>query len=71
MKARVRTLGVEEHHFVVERGTSIRSHVLHFLTVVVGVALGSEFYITDAGGSRSQVNQPSMYWRQILTIYSA
>ncbi|KAJ2920508.1 hypothetical protein H1R20_g16585, partial [Candolleomyces eurysporus] len=38
VRARIRTVGVEEHHFVVERGVDTNSDV----------------YITDVGGSRSQ-----------------
>ncbi|KAK0202281.1 heterotrimeric GTP-binding alpha subunit [Desarmillaria ectypa] len=37
VRARVRTIGVEEHHFVAESGTE----------------KGSEFFIADVGGSRS------------------
>ncbi|KAG7439693.1 G-alpha-domain-containing protein [Guyanagaster necrorhizus] len=37
VRARVRTIGVEEHHFVTESGTQ----------------KGSEFFIADVGGSRS------------------
>lgn len=40
IRARLRTIGVEEHHFVVEKGGDA----------------GSDVYITDVGGSRSQVN---------------
>ncbi|KAG6872599.1 hypothetical protein C0995_008581 [Termitomyces sp. Mi166 len=38
MRARIRTLGVEEHHFVIEKGLDV----------------GSEVYIIDVGGSRCQ-----------------
>ncbi|KIJ97471.1 hypothetical protein K443DRAFT_681491 [Laccaria amethystina LaAM-08-1] len=38
IRARIRTVGVEEHHFLVERG----------------VDANSDFYITDVGGTRSQ-----------------
>ncbi|KXN83173.1 Guanine nucleotide-binding protein alpha-4 subunit [Leucoagaricus sp. SymC.cos] len=38
IRARLRTVGVEEHHFVVEKGGDS----------------GSDVYITDVGGSRSQ-----------------
>ncbi|KAF9002158.1 heterotrimeric GTP-binding alpha subunit [Cyathus striatus] len=38
IRARIRTVGVEEHHFIVEKGQDANS----------------DFYITDVGGSRSQ-----------------
>ncbi|KAK0229755.1 heterotrimeric GTP-binding alpha subunit [Armillaria nabsnona] len=41
VRARIRTIGVEEHHFVAESGRSL------------GTDKGSEFFIADVGGSRS------------------
>jgi len=38
IRARLQTIGVEEHHFVVQKGGA-----------------NSDVYITDVGGSRSQV----------------
>ncbi|KAF8151451.1 heterotrimeric GTP-binding alpha subunit [Crassisporium funariophilum] len=38
LRARIRTMGVEEHHFIAERGSDINA----------------EFFITDVGGTRNQ-----------------
>ncbi|EIN06507.1 G-alpha-domain-containing protein [Punctularia strigosozonata HHB-11173 SS5] len=59
LRARVRTLGVEEHRFTVESGTSrgtfVPSTGLSWGTVIddVNAKTGSEWYIYDVGGSRS------------------
>ncbi|GLB42578.1 putative G protein alpha subunit [Lyophyllum shimeji] len=52
MRARVRTLGVEEHYFVIEKGLDV----------------GSEVYITDVGGSRSQRPRWIPYFEDVQTI---
>ncbi|KAG6840155.1 hypothetical protein C0991_008560 [Blastosporella zonata] len=52
MRARVRTLGVEEHHFIIERGLDV----------------GSEVFITDVGGSRSQRPKWIPYFEDVQTI---
>ncbi|KAG5635222.1 hypothetical protein H0H81_012000 [Sphagnurus paluster] len=52
MRARLRTLGVEEHHFVIEKGLDV----------------GSEVYITDVGGSRSQRPKWIPYFEDVQTI---
>ncbi|KAF8063178.1 G-protein alpha subunit [Lyophyllum atratum] len=52
MRARVRTLGVEEHYFIIEKGLDI----------------GSEVYITDVGGSRSQRPKWIPYFEDVQTI---
>ncbi|KAG5721458.1 Guanine nucleotide-binding protein alpha-4 subunit [Termitomyces sp. T112] len=52
MRARVRTLGVEEHRFLINRG----------------LELGSEVYIIDVGGSRSQRPKWIPYFEDVQTI---
>jgi hypothetical protein len=57
IKARIRTMGVEEHRFVVEKG----AHPLYFLNrspidFPPGQDANVEYYITDVGGGRHQVN---------------
>jgi hypothetical protein len=47
IRARLRTIGVEEHHFAVEK-------------------TGDEVYITDVGGSRSQVSQDPSHTTFVL-----
>ncbi|KDR71584.1 hypothetical protein GALMADRAFT_75076 [Galerina marginata CBS 339.88] len=42
IRARIRTMGVEEHHFVVEKG------------MLSGPGINPDFYIADVGGARSQ-----------------
>lgn len=42
IRARLRTVGVEEHQFMVEKGADS----------------GSDVFITDVGGCRSQVSHP-------------
>ncbi|KAH6905158.1 heterotrimeric GTP-binding alpha subunit [Coprinopsis sp. MPI-PUGE-AT-0042] len=52
VRARVRTVGVEEHHFVIERGPDAHSDV----------------YITDVGGSRSQRASWVPYFEDVQAI---
>ncbi|KAG6856064.1 hypothetical protein H0H87_007720 [Tephrocybe sp. NHM501043] len=52
MRARIRTLGAEEHHFIIEKGLDV----------------GSEVYITDVGGSRSQRPKWIPYFEDVQTI---
>jgi len=57
IKARIRTMGVEEHRFVMEKG----SHPLSLLNrrpidSSPGQDANVEYYITDVGGGRHQVN---------------
>ncbi|KAF5376414.1 hypothetical protein D9615_008585 [Tricholomella constricta] len=52
MRARIRTLGVEEHYFIIEKGLDV----------------GSEVYITDVGGSRSQRPKWIPYFEDVQTI---
>jgi len=57
IKARIRTLGVEEHQFVVEKGPPPLyllngSHIDFF----PGKDANVEYYITDVGGARHQVS---------------
>jgi len=56
IRARVRTIGVEEHHFVVEKGAE-PSHTLPpalAKPLALGADAHSDVYITDVGGSRGQ-----------------
>jgi hypothetical protein len=61
VRARVRTVGVEEHHFVVERGEpDTHDTVLSMApqgSLRGGPDAQSDVYITDVGGSRSQVGK--------------
>ncbi|KAG2002422.1 guanine nucleotide-binding protein alpha subunit [Coprinopsis cinerea AmutBmut pab1-1] len=52
IRARIRTVGVEEHHFVVEKGPDMNSDV----------------YITDVGGSRSQRASWIPYFEDVQAI---
>ncbi|TFK22540.1 G-alpha-domain-containing protein [Coprinopsis marcescibilis] len=52
IRARIRTVGVEEHHFVVEKGVDANSDV----------------YITDVGGSRSQRASWIPYFEDVQAI---
>lgn len=52
MRARVRTLGVEEHHFVIEKGFDI----------------GTEVYVTDVGGARTLRARWIPYFEDVQTI---
>jgi hypothetical protein len=57
IKARIRTMGVEEYRFVMEKG----SHPLSSLNRrpidgSPGQDANVEYYITDVGGGRHQVN---------------
>ncbi|KAG6918008.1 hypothetical protein DXG01_017018 [Tephrocybe rancida] len=52
MRARLRTLGVQEHYFVIEQGLDV----------------GSEVYITDVGGSRNQRPKWIPYFEDVQTI---
>ncbi|RDB21671.1 Guanine nucleotide-binding protein alpha-2 subunit [Hypsizygus marmoreus] len=52
MRARIRSLGVEEHHFIVEKGLGV----------------GSDIYVTDVGGRRSQRPKWISYFEHIQTI---
>lgn len=56
VRARLRTLGVEEHRFTMETGMSLQVEVLIpiLMTTRTG-ASGSEWYIYDVGGSRNVV----------------
>lgn len=53
IRARLRTVGVEEHHFIVEKGGDA----------------GSDVYITDVGGSRSQVSNSNLYLNKISKVF--
>ncbi|SJL18188.1 uncharacterized protein ARMOST_21766 [Armillaria ostoyae] len=52
VRARIRTIGVEEHHFVAESGTE----------------KGSEFFIADVGGSRSSRSSWIPYFDDVDAI---
>ncbi|KAF9467048.1 guanine nucleotide binding protein, alpha subunit [Collybia nuda] len=52
VRARIRTLGVEEHHFVIEKG----------------IDKGIEVYITDVGGSQTQRARWIPYFEDVQTI---
>jgi len=52
MRARVRTLGVEEHHFVIEKGLDV----------------GTDVYVTDVGGARSHRARWVPYFEDVQTI---
>lgn len=62
IRARIRTTGVDEHNFVVEKGSymntipqvSTNSLFFYFFNVTGGDA-NTEFFIADVGGSRNQV----------------
>jgi hypothetical protein len=55
MRARVRTLGVEEHHFVIEKGRFGNCLCCDILiSMLTGPETGADVYMTDVGGSRSQ-----------------
>lgn len=62
VRARIRTMGVEEHRFLMESGTLCPSPFLQAGRncadrVGLGVAdAGSEYYIFDVGGSRGMVS---------------
>jgi hypothetical protein len=56
VRARLRTMGVDEHRFIIEsgwlmfiRGLDITAHLS------IGVRIGGEWCIFDVGGSRSMV----------------
>jgi len=52
MRARMRTLGAEEHRFVIEKGLDV----------------GAEVFITDVGGSRSLRSRWIPYFEDVQTI---
>ncbi|KAK0435350.1 heterotrimeric GTP-binding alpha subunit [Armillaria borealis] len=56
VRARIRTIGVEEHHFVAESGRSL------------GTEKGSEFFIADVGGSRSSRSSWIPYFDDVDAI---
>lgn len=56
IRARVRTLGIEEHHLIIEKGQfSFACHGIQS-DKDSGVDAGAEVYITDVGGSRNMVS---------------
>ena len=60
MRARVRTLGVEEHHFVIEKGKSYSCKCCtRFIDAATGLDVGTDVYVTDVGGARSIVSSSS------------
>ncbi|EMD36098.1 hypothetical protein CERSUDRAFT_116002 [Gelatoporia subvermispora B] len=56
VRARLRTLGVEEHRFTMEGGQSTSRFGNYGVDLQLGALPGSEWYIYDVGGSRS--NRP-------------
>ncbi|PBK60256.1 heterotrimeric GTP-binding alpha subunit [Armillaria solidipes] len=56
VRARIRTIGVEEHNFVAESGPSL------------GTEKGSEFFIADVGGSRSSRSSWIPYFDDVDAI---
>ncbi|KAK0214670.1 G-protein alpha subunit [Armillaria nabsnona] len=56
VRARIRTIGFEEHHFVAESGR------------LLGTENGSEFFIADVGGSRSSRSSWIPYFEDVNAI---
>ena len=73
MRARVRTLGIEEHHFVIEKGKRrFQQDVAYVRRHRLGLDAGMDLYVTDAGGTRSLVSLHCLGRRETaVNVYQA
>jgi len=54
LRARLKTLGVIEHRFTLEKGEQINSVTLFNLNLLPGYEKGADWLIYDVGGARNQ-----------------
>lgn len=71
MKARLKTVGVEEYHFVMENGVfDLATTEILLANLCPAPEGGGDWYIYDVGGSRSLVSaikSASVYFSRIST----
>jgi hypothetical protein len=72
MRARLKTVGVEEYHFVMESGLStLVATYLSFPDPPTAPEGNGDWYIYDVGGSRSlvsSINSVCVYFRRIAPV---